>query len=138
MFVGLNLDIISGSYESNSDYYEDAIGKTFKGVVDTTDPSSVNFQTFYLNRLLKWDISGWDAKLGFLYQFNRMSRFGLTVQFPKTFSIKENFTANGYSQFANQLYDLNQHDFSYDNVRYDIVTPFEIGAGFSFNIILNS
>jgi len=134
LFVGLNLNIISGSYESNSDYYEDANGNTFKGIVDTTDPASVNFQTFYLNKLLKWDISGWDAKLGILYQFNRMSRFGLTIQFPKTFSIKESFTVNGYSQFANQRYDLNQQDFS-DNVQYDIVTPFEIGAGFSFNII---
>jgi hypothetical protein len=134
LFVGLNLDFISGSYESNSDYYEDATSKSYQGMGDTTDPASANFQTFYLNRLLKWDISGWDAKLGILYQFNRMSRFGLTVQFPKTFSIKESFTVNGYSQFANQTYDLNQQDFSYDNVKYDIVTPFEIGAGFSFNI----
>ena len=137
LFVGLNFDIISGSYESNSDYYEDASGNTFKGVVDTTDPASVNFQTFYLNKLLKWDISGWDAKLGILYQFNRMSRFGLTIQFPKTFSIKESFTVNGYSQFANQRYDLNQQDFS-DNVQYDIVTPFEIGSGFSFRLILSA
>ena len=135
LFVGLNLNIISGTYESNSDYYEDATNKSYQGMADTTDPASANFQTFYLNRLLNWDISGWDAKLGILYQFNRMSRFGLTVQFPKTFSIKESFTVNGYSQFANQKYDLNQQDFSYDNVKYDIVTPFEIGAGFSFNII---
>jgi hypothetical protein len=140
LFVGLNLNFVNGSYESNSDYYEDATRNTFQGIVDTTDPTSVNFQTFYLNKLLKWDISGWDAKMGILYQFNRMSRFGLTVQFPKTFTIKEKFTVNGYSQFSNQRYDLNQEDFS-DNVQYDIVTPFEIGAGFSFNIrglILNA
>jgi len=134
LFVGLNLNIISGTYESNSDYYEDATSNSYNGQVDTTNPASANFQTFYLNRLLKWDIAGWDAKLGFLYQFNRLSRFGLTVQFPKTFSIKESFTVNGYSQFANQTYNLNQQDFSYDNVQYNIVTPFEIGAGFSFNI----
>jgi hypothetical protein len=135
LFVGLNLNFISGTYESNSDYYEDATSKSFQGLADTTDPTSANFRTFYLNRLLKWDLSGWDAKLGILYQFNRMTRFGLTVQFPKTFNIKESFNTTGYSQFANQTYDLNQQDFSYDNVKYDIVTPFEIGAGFSFNII---
>ena len=134
LFVGLNLNFISGTFESNSDYYEDATNNSYTGKTDTTDPASANFQTFYLNRLLKWDISGWDAKLGFLYQFNRMSRFGLTVQFPKTFSIKESFTVNGYSQFANQTYNLNQQDFSYDNVQYNIVTPFELGAGFSFNL----
>jgi hypothetical protein len=135
LFVGLNLNMLSGTYESNSDYFEDATANSFKGVVDSTDLASVNFQTFYLNKLLKWDVSGWDAKLGILYQFNRMSRFGLTIQFPKTFSIKESFTVNGYSQFASQRYDLNQQDYSYNDVRYDIVTPFEIGAGFSFNIM---
>jgi hypothetical protein len=134
LFVGLNLDIITGSYESNSDYYEDATPGTYKGITDTTDLTTNNFKTFYLNRLLKWDISGWDAKLGFLYQFNRMSRLGITVQFPKTFTVKESFTVNGYSQFANQSFNLNQADFSYDNVQYDIVTPFELGAGLSFNI----
>jgi len=134
LFVGLNLDIISGSYESNSDYYEDATSQTYKGITDNTDSSVVNFQTFYLNRLLKWDISGWDAKLGFLYQFNKMSRIGVTVQFPKTFTIKESFTVNGYSEFAGQRFDLYSPDFSYDNVQYDIVTPYELGIGFSFNI----
>ncbi len=134
LFVGLNLDIITGSYESTNDYYEDATANTYKGLTDTTDATTANFQTFYLNRLLKWDISGWDAKLGFLYQFNRMSRFGLTIQFPKTFTVKESFTVNGYSQFANQSFNLNPADFSYDNVQYDIVTPFELGAGLSFNI----
>jgi hypothetical protein len=135
LFIGLNLNFISGSFESNSDYYEDATSKSYQGIADTTDPASANFQTFYLNKLLKWDISGWDAKLGILYQLNRMSRFGLTIQFPKTFSIKESFNVNGYSKFANQRYDLNQQDFSYNDLQYDIVTPFEIGAGFSFNII---
>lgn len=135
LYVGLNLDIITGSYESNSDYYEDASANTYKGPPDNTDSSIVNFQTFYLNRILKWDISGWDAKLGFLYQFNRMSRLGITVQFPKTFTVKESFTVNGYSQFANQNQPIYlDQAFSYDNVQYDIVTPFELGAGFSFNI----
>jgi hypothetical protein len=134
LFVGLNIDLLSGSYDSNNDYYEDATDNTYKGVTDTTNPSTTNFQTFYLNRILKWDISGWDAKLGFLYQFNKMARLGITVQFPKTFTIKESFSVSGYSQFANQSFYLNPSDFSYDNVQYDVITPYELGAGFSFNI----
>jgi hypothetical protein len=134
LFVGLNLNIISGTYESNSDYYEDNVNNLYQGLADTSDPNTLNFKTFYLNRLTHWDISGWDAKFGILYQLNRFSRFGLTVQFPKTYTIKESFTVNGYGQFQNYTYPLNSSDFS-DNVQYDIVTPFEIGAGFSFNIM---
>jgi hypothetical protein len=130
LFVGLNLNIISGTYESNSDYYEDDTKNLYQGLTDPTDTTTLDFKTFYLNRLTHWELSGWDAKLGILYQFNRMSRFGLTVQFPKTFTIKESFSYTGYGQFLNDSY---KSDYS-DNVQYDIVTPFEIGAGFSFNI----
>lgn len=134
LFVGLNLNFVSGTYESNSDYYEDDINNFYHGLqLDPTDSRTLNFKTFYLNRLTHWDLSGWDAKVGFLYQFNRHSRFGLTVQFPKTFTVKETFTVNGYGQFQNYQFPLTSSDFS-DKVQYDIQTPFEIGAGFSFNI----
>ncbi|MDR3668471.1 MAG: hypothetical protein P4L35_16635 [Ignavibacteriaceae bacterium] len=134
LFVGLNMNFISGTFESNNDYYEDDVNHVYNGVLaDTSDPNTLNFKTFYLNRLTHWDLSGWDAKFGILYQFNRYSRFGLTVQFPKTYTIKESFTVNGSGQFQNYTYNLNSADFS-DKVQYDIITPFEIGAGFSFNI----
>ncbi|MDR3609910.1 MAG: hypothetical protein P4L27_05070 [Ignavibacteriaceae bacterium] len=134
LFVGLNLNIISGTYDSNNDYYEDDINNIYQGQqTDPNDPNTLNFKTFYLNRLTHWDLSGWDAKFGILYQFNRLSRFGLTVQFPRTYTVKESFTVNGYGQFQNYSYPLVSSDFS-DNVQYDIITPFEIGAGFSFNI----
>ena len=140
LFVGLNLNFVSGTYESNNDYYENDVNNIYQGLTDTARSNTLDFQTFYLNRLTHWDLSGWDAKLGLLYQFNRHSRFGLTVQFPKTYTVKETFTVNGYGQFLNNTYNLNESDFS-DKVQYDIVTPFEIGAGFSFNIrglILNA
>jgi hypothetical protein len=133
LFFGINLNIISGTYESNNDFYEDDVNQVYQGLTDPSDPNTRDFQTFYLNRLLHWDLSGWDAKMGFLYQFNQFSRFGLTVQFPKTFTVKESFTVNGYGQFLNNTYNLNSDAFS-SNVQYDIVTPFEIGAGLSFNI----
>jgi hypothetical protein len=135
LFVGLNLNFVSGTYESNSDYFEDDVNNVYHGLLaDTSDPNTLNFKTFNLNRLTHWDLSGWDAKFGLLYQFNRFSRFGLTIQFPKSYTIKESFTVNGYGLFQNYKYVLNSADFS-DNVKYDIVTPFEIGAGFSFNVV---
>jgi len=94
----------------------------------------MGFRTFYLNRILNWDISGWDAKFGVLYQIQNSARVGLTVQFPKTYTVKESFTVNGYSLFnTGQQYNLNSSNYS-DNVQYDIVTPFELGAGFSVNV----
>jgi long-subunit fatty acid transport protein len=132
IFVGANLNIISGSFESNNEYYEDDVNGLYQGQIDPGDARTTDFRTFYLNRILNWDLGGWDAKIGFLYQLKNNARFGVTVQFPKSFSIEETFDVSGYSQFANNSFDLASADYS-DKVEYDIITPYELSAGFSFN-----
>lgn len=132
LFVGLNLNVITGTYESNNDYYEEDLNKVYQVETSPGEPQTTDFQLFYLNKLLKWDLEGWNAKFGMLYQFNQNARFGLTVQFPKEFNIKEKFIVNGRSEYANQTYFLNQDDYS-DEVEYNIVTPFELGGGLSVN-----
>jgi Outer membrane protein transport protein (OMPP1/FadL/TodX) len=135
LFIGANLNIISGNFTSNNDYYEDDTKNIYQGRTDPTDSTTIDFRTFHLNRILDWDISGWNAKFGFLYQLENNARFGLTVQFPKTYDIKEKFTVNGSSEFGSGFtYDLNSDKYS-DNVEYEITTPFELGAGFSVNYV---
>jgi long-subunit fatty acid transport protein len=134
LYLGLNLNIITGSFKSDNEYYEDDTQNLYEGVIASEEPDSEDFLTFYLNRIIDWDISGWDAKFGILYQLNNEARFGLTIQFPKTYNIKEEFTVEGYSQFNTGFTpELNSDDYS-DAVEYDIITPFEIGAGLSYNL----
>ncbi len=133
VFIGANLNIISGNYESNNDYYEDDTHNVYQDTTATGEPSTIDFQSFYLNRILNWDLSGWDAKVGFLYQFNQYARFGATVQFPKTFTVKEKFNVDGSSTFGTgTVYNLDRSKYS-DQVQYDVVTPFSLGLGFSTN-----
>ena len=134
LFVGLDLNIINGNYNSNSDYYEDDTQNLYQGETNPGDPSTTDFKTFYLNRILDWNIKGWDAKVGILYQFNDNARFGATIQFPKFHTIKEKFTVNGSSEFGSGAsYSLDPSYYS-SNVKYDIVTPFELAGGFSVNL----
>ena len=132
LFLGLNLNILSGSFKSDNDYFEDDTQNRY-GRVDPTDTLHSDFMTFNLRRILDWDLSGWDVKVGLLYQFNDMARFGLTVQFPKSFDVKEKFTVNGSSYFSNDVVSLNSSDYS-DQVEYSIITPYELGMGFSYNV----
>jgi len=135
LYVGLDLNIIHGSYNSNSDYYEDDTQGIYSNIeTNPGDNTTLGFQTFYLNRILDWNITGWDAKLGILYQANDYTRVGVTVQFPKYHTIKENFTVNGSSTFGSGVtYTLNPSYYS-SNVKYDIVSPFELGGGLSVNL----
>ena len=83
---------------------------------------------------MKWDLGGWDAKLGFLYQLEDVARFGATVQFPKTFTVDEEFIVSGSSEFGTgQVYNLSTQDYS-DKVSYDIITPFELTGAVAVNL----
>lgn len=133
-FVGGNLTVINGSFESANDFYEDDTGNFYQGETAAGEPQTTDFKTFYFNNTLKWDLGGWNAKLGFLYQFEDMARFGATVQFPKTFTVNEEFLVNGSSEFGTgQFYELDSEYYS-DEVAYDIVTPFELTGAFAVNL----
>jgi hypothetical protein len=134
LFIGLNLDFSSGSYSNVNDYYEDDTQGYYNNILtDPATPGTLGFQTFYWNRLLNWDITGFDLKFGMLYQL-RNTRIGLTVQFPKTYTVKESYDRSGYSQFSTGFSaSLDPANYT-DNVQYDIVTPYELGLGFSTNI----
>lgn len=132
LFIGANLNIISGDFRSVNDYYEDDTQNIYQGRTDPDEPDTEDFRTFYLNRIIDWDLSGWDAKFGFLYQFENYARFGLTIQFPKTYDINEEFLVDGRSEFGTGFNPRLPDDYS-DEVEYEIVTPFELGAGLSYN-----
>jgi hypothetical protein len=61
-------------------------------------------------------------------------RLGLTIQFPKIFTIEETYDVNGSSEFGTgQKYFLDTYKYS-DKVKYDIQTPYEFTAGAAFNL----
>lgn len=134
LFVGANLNINNGKYTWNNEYYEDDTENNYQGRTDPATAETEDFKTFFLNRILDWDISGWDAKVGILYQIKNNFRFGITIQFPKLFTIKEKFDVTGRSEFGTgSVYYLDESKYS-DQVEYDITTPFELGAGLSYSL----
>jgi hypothetical protein len=131
IFIGANLNIISGSYTSANDYFEDDTRNIFQGIIDPDDPDSPSdFQSFEESRLYDWDLSGWDAKIGMIYQFMPQARFGMTIQFPKFFTVRETFDYSATSYFGSG--DIYGYDFN-DEVEFDIIVPFNFSAGFSAN-----
>ncbi len=134
LFVGLNLNLADGNFQSNNDFYEDDFKGLYQGELSPGEADTRDFQSFHLNRLLNWNFTGWDAKAGFLYQIEDKVRFGATVQFPKFYKIEEDFLVSGESQFGSGItFELDPTKFS-DRVKYDIQTPFEFSAGGSVSI----
>lgn len=133
LFIGANLSVVTGNFTSDFDYYEDDTQNIYQGETAPGYPSTTDFRTFYLKNLLKWDIEGWNAKVGFLYQLEKFARIGLSVQFPKVYKINEDFIVEGRSEFANATVQLDAEKYS-DKVKYDITSPYEIAGGASVNL----
>ncbi len=144
-YLGGTLNIYSGDYKRTREYYEDDT-KNYYGIDVLTDPSTANtadFQTFHFNDILDWDISGWDAKVGFIYQAYSSIKLGVrvggSIKFPTTYTIKEDYSVSGESIFANASYTIDPPLES--KVEYEIKTPFTFSGGLSVNysgLILNT
>ncbi|MDP3684165.1 MAG: hypothetical protein Q8S01_09550, partial [Ignavibacteria bacterium] len=131
LYIGGSLNVNSGTFKSNREYYEVVIINVYDTVESAPGyPNTINFLTFFRNDIIDWEISGWDLKLGTIYQLSKIARFGATIQFPKTFTIKETYQLHVRSEFEKAIYE-NSYD---DNVEYDITTPFALTGAASVNV----
>ena len=135
IFFGATVDIYSGSFKRDRQFYEVDINNIYDSNVltDPTDPATADFERFYLNDIIDWDIEGWGAKLGVIYILNDMSTFGFSMKLPTMFKIKENYFVDGYAEFNTGL--IAELDPPIDNnVTYEFNSPFEISAGHALTI----
>ncbi|MBN2571517.1 MAG: hypothetical protein JXA68_05265 [Ignavibacteriales bacterium] len=135
VYIGGTLDILGGTYKKEKEYYEDDIYNVYDNttLTDPTLPETADFQTFFLNDVLDWTLSGFDFKLGFLTTVKDLLNLGLVIKFPSNYSIEENYFIDGYADFAATRFILSE---PYDvTIEYDIKTPFEFMGGVAFNIM---
>ncbi len=131
VFIGGSFNILSGGFNRSREYYEEDVNNVYQGLVDPDDNRTSNFQRFYFNDVIDWDISGWDFNVGLLYQFAGMGRWGVSMKFPTSYNIREIYLVNGSSDFANgQGFDLDTYE---SEIEYSISSPFEFSSGISYN-----
>jgi hypothetical protein len=133
LYLGASLGISSGSYNSDWNFTEEDINGVYANTAaDPTDPTNtLGFRSFGTRSSIKWDITGFDFKMGLLYQLGRYGRFGATITFPKTYTVKEDYATVSQSSFLSGNAYRDEYN---DHVEYDITTPYEFAAGGSVNM----
>jgi hypothetical protein len=134
--LGLTLNLISGSYNSSQSFTETDPAGRFADSTLSTLPGAVGFGSFLYTLNDKQDISGWNAKMGFLYRFldnsgDIVGRFGLTITFPSFISITDNFSDAATATFltgTSYSYPTSGTSTSTSNT-YDVTTPFKFSVG---------
>ena len=134
LYLGITLNLYSGNYVNNRDYYE-IDSENYYGdniQLDPDDPYTIDFQQFYVNDNISWDISGWNIIGGFFYNFYNFLRFAGTIETPIIYKINEKYYVRGSSYF--------KYDYGYDvepqtsESEYNISTPVKAGFGMSVNL----
>ncbi len=134
LFIGATLGISSGKYESNSSFTE----ADLRGIYDTISTNPLNpaltkkFSYFGVDNVINWELSGSEFTFGLLYQLKQLGRVGFTIAFPKSYTIKENFSTSITCAFGTGFIpDPLSREYS---MEYDITTPFVFSGGGSINI----
>lgn len=129
VFLGGTLNILSGKYKRDKEYFEEDTRDVY-GIdtqTDPEDPDTRDFERFYVQDILDWEVSGWDVKLGLLYKVPH-AQLGFTVKFPSRYSINETYFVDGNSDFGTGVRFVLDEPY-YSEIEYDIDTPFEFAAG---------
>jgi hypothetical protein len=136
-FIGGTFNIISGGYKSEREYWEDDTEDNYNTNVQLVpgDNTTRDFQSFYYNDIIDWDLSGWDAQLGLLYNWKDFFRFGASVKFPSYYTVKETYYVNAQSTFGTG-YEYSLEIPINDPIEYEIKTPFEYSVGASTSFLL--
>lgn len=129
--VGISLNILSGSYRYDRLFIEEDINNVWQGeIIGIDDVTRTDFQLLELEEFWEQNLSGWNMRIGILYNMNDKARFGMSVQTAHMIAVNENYSKIGYSSFsdANLRYELNV-----DNNNYDIITApiYSFGASWS-------
>lgn len=136
-FLGGTFNIISGSYNSDREFWEDDTDNIYNNDVQLVpgDNTTRDFQSFYFNDIIDWDLSGWDAQIGLLYNWKDFFRFGASVKFPSYYTVRETYYVNAQSTFGTG-YVYSMEAPINDPIEYEIKTPFEYSVGASTSFLL--
>ncbi|MFA6233600.1 MAG: outer membrane protein transport protein [Bacteroidota bacterium] len=129
--VGVSFNILTGSYRYQRSFIEDDVNNVWQDVIVGIDNTArTDFRRLELEEEWEQNISGWNMRIGFLYNLNDKARFGVAVQTANMITVNEDYSKIGYSTFADASlsYDLNV-----DNNNYDITTApvYSFGASWT-------
>jgi long-subunit fatty acid transport protein len=115
-------------YKGNDDYR-----MTFHQLddADVYNNYPADFHSYEINNFLNTEYRAVSLKLGGMFKMNREMRLGLSVEFPTTFTIREEYATSDELVFDDDYIDA--LDSEPGEWEYKVKTPYRFDAGFGFN-----
>lgn len=134
-FLGATISVGGGTYQNNFIIQESDNNGVYSGTeLAPGYPFTTTFKRFDYKTILDWDIRFYEVKLGMLYQVQNIARVGMTVELPKSYTIKEKYQVEASTIWGTgRVVDIDPADYRSD-VEYEIKTPFRFTGGVAFNV----
>lgn len=102
--IGLTLNLVSGSYHYARQFTETDPNGFYRNTQFVGPFNASGFTGLVLNDNVDQDLSGWNAKVGFLYRLpdengKIIARFGGTIEFPTFMTVNEKYSDAGTASF---------------------------------------
>jgi hypothetical protein len=134
---GMTINLLNGTYNYVRNYSEADVKNVYNDPTRFYDSSGVipdslyrEFNTFYYDNTLTSELSGVNVMFGFMYRYEDIARFGLTIKTPTSITVHEKYANAGQSAFD----DTTGYYWSNEvNNDYGLTTPWVFGAGASYS-----
>ncbi len=134
LYIGGSLNFIGGTFTNDRNYAETDVNNVYDEnlQIDPDDPQTIDFVEFTTHDNYKWDISGFNLKGGFVYDFSRMFTIGGSIESSTSYFINEEYFVEGSSYFENNYsYDVTPQ---VSTLKYEITTPMKASFGGSLKV----
>ncbi|MGK9476973.1 OmpP1/FadL family transporter [Melioribacter sp. OK-6-Me] len=134
LYLGVTLNIIGGDFRRDRQYWEEDLRDNYPAgfLLDPAEPATSDFQAFYLNDIIKWNISAWNLNLGLLSKVNKNLSIGFAIKTPRKYTIKESYFVDASSDFGSGTSFYLDPPIE-NRLEYEITTPYEFSAGAAYN-----
>ncbi len=129
MMLGVSFNVLTGSFKNERTFTETDINNNYSGVIAGKDRDRNDFRSAQITETVDQDLSGWNVKLGALYNYQNIFRGGITIQTPTVVTVDEVFSRDGRSVFEDYVEYA-----GYKNAPhiYDITSPWVFGFAASY------
>ncbi len=121
--AGITLNFWNGKDDYNFNYYQEDVNNIYN-----IYPG--DFHSYKINQNLITDYKAFSLKLGGMFKLNRATQIGLAMEFPTTFTVKENYSSSDELIFDDGYVDALEDEPG--QWEYQVKTPYRFDAGVAF------
>ncbi len=127
--AGLTLSFYGGQKEYSYDYRQDDVNNVYT----LNSGAGIDFDYYAYHQRITSDFSGFEAKLGGMFQLSPVLQLGTTITFPTSLTIDESWAENDELAYDDLTVPIDAYDLGSGTFDYIVKLPFKFETGLALH-----